>query len=655
MVKITLKGVCLLAAISLAAATAHAELLLNENFDYEAGNLYNQGGWVKFGGQTNKPIQIVEGNLVFDGYQSAAVGKMAKADCEGEQLSNQDLHRAFEAQTSGCVYMSALVNVQSALGDQFFLCFDGATKSAGIEDGIATANNWRLFVSKGETDGKIKFGLGKNKTASSVQTSAEYDINTTYLVVLKYEFITGAANDNLSLYINQIGENEPSEPLITTNAGTDAYTTDNGSSYDAGIGGVVIMQNGSGTKPTPTFTIDAVRVATTWAELFNQGTSGGEEPNPTKPAITAPAAVEFDSDYYYVLTGEPHTQTITVKGSDLEDDVTFAVNCDQITLSATSATKEQVMSEDGFELTLTLTATGAACEPKLTIGSTNATTVEVPIAWTLATTIDVADMAALRAAAAAANLDDEPLFRLTSPIVVSYQDGTNYIYLQDDKGGIRMKDEHGLLTTSTFATGTKLASGLFGTVADNFGYYFIPYRDIATDGTAEVNAVTATLAEIDADKSAYVDRLVRVEHVNFANSGQKFGTSQETFSQNGIEAKLRQLASVTDIAGQDIPARATVVGISTSTSAVIIAPRGWSDITPESTTTGYTAAANDAAICYATDGTLYIEHAAADITIYNLTGICVAKAVAAERITIGLPQGVYAVKIGDKTQKVVVR
>lgn len=652
MVKITLKGVCLLAAISLAAATAHAELLLNENFDYEAGNLYNQGGWVKFGGQTNKPIQIVEGNLVFDGYQSAAVGKMAKADCEGEQLSNQDLHRAFEAQTSGCVYMSALVNVQSALGDQFFLCFDGATKSAGIEDGIATANNWRLFVSKGETDGKIKFGLGKNKTASSVQTSAEYDINTTYLVVLKYEFITGAANDNLSLYINQIGENEPSEPLITTNAGTDAYTTDNGSSYDAGIGGVVIMQNGSGTKPTPTFTIDAVRVATTWAELFNQGTSGGEEPNPTKPAITAPAAVEFDSDYY-VLTGEPHTQTITVKGSDLEDDVTFAVNCDQITLSATSATKEQVMSEDGFELTLTLTATGAACEPKLTIGSTNATTVEVPIAWTLATTIDVADMAALRAAAAAANLDDEPLFRLTSPIVVSYQDGTNYIYLQDDKGGIRMKDEHGLLTTSTFATGTKLASGLFGTVADNFGYYFIPYRDIATDGTAEVNAVTATLAEIDADKSAYVDRLVRVEHVQFAQTG-TFGTAQVPFNQNGTEAKLRLFGSVADIAGRNIPPLATVVGISTSTSALLIAPRAWSDITPEEDT-GCSATETNAAICYANDGTLYVEHANAAVAVYNLTGICVAKAAPANRTAIALPQGIYAVKIDGKTHKVIVK
>lgn len=652
MVKITLKGVCLLAAIALAAATAHAELLLNENFDYEAGNLYNQGGWVKFGGQTNKPIQIVEGNLVFDGYQSAAVGKMAKADCEGEQLSNQDLHRAFEAQTSGCVYMSALVNVQSALGDQFFLCFDGATKSAGIEDGIATANNWRLFVSKGETDGKIKFGLGKNKTASSVQTSAEYDISTTYLVVLKYEFITGAANDNLSLYINQTGENEPSEPLITTNAGTDAYTTDNGSSYDAGIGGVVIMQNGSDAKPTPTFTIDAVRVATTWAELFDQGTSGGDEPNPTKPAITAPAAVEFGSDYY-VLTGEPHTQTITVKGSDLEGDVKFAVNCDQITLSATSAAKEQVMSKDGFELTLTLTATGAACEPKLTIGSTNATTVEVPIAWTLATTIDVADMAALRAAAAAANLDDEPLFRLTSPIVVSYQDGTNYIYLQDDKGGIRMKDEHGLLTTSTFATSTKLASGLFGTVADNFGYYFIPYRDIATDGTAEVNAVTATLAEIDADKSAYVDRLVRVEHVQFAQTG-TFGTAQVPFNQNGTEAKLRLFGSVADIAGRNIPPLATVVGISTSTSALLIAPRAWSDITSEEDT-GCSATETNAAICYANDGTLYVEHANAAVAVYNLTGICVAKAAPANRTAIALPQGIYAVKIDGKTHKVIVK
>lgn len=345
---------------------------------------------------------------------------------------------------------------------------------------------------------------------------------------------------------------------------------------------------------------------------------------------------------------------ITVKGTDLEDDVTFVSTCDQVTLSATSATKEQVMSADGFELTLTLKATGATCDPKLQIASTNAPAVEVPIAWMVLPTIDVADLAELRAKAAIVNLEDGPVFRITNPVVVSYQDGDKYIYLQDDKGGIRMQYVSSILSTTTLPTGTKIAAGLLGTVSDKFGYEFIPYCDITIDGTAEVKAVTATLAEIDADKAAYADRLVRIEHVTFANSGQKFGTSQESFSQDAKDASLRLFSSVTDIAGQTIPARATVVGISTSTSKLLIAPRGWSDITVESSTVAIDKA-TIATNCYTQAGMLIVENATTDIAVYNLTGICVAKAAAMPYASFTLPQGIYAVKMNGQTCKVVVK
>ena len=646
----------LLAFLFATTPAATAEVLLNENFEYEAGNLYNQGGWVKFGTQAEKPIQVINDNLIFSNYQSEAIGKMIKADCEGNHTGNQDLHKAFTAKTSGILYLSALVSIQKVLGDQFFLCFDGATSSSAIEDSKSTSNYWRLFVSQGTTESKFKFGLGKNKTTPTVTTTEEYDLNKTYLIILKYEFIEGATNDNFSLFINQIDAAEPT-PTITTNAGTDATATINGNTKNLGIGGVAIMQNGSETKPTtPSFTIDAIRVATTWAELFPSATPEPKpepEPDPTKPVISAPASIEFGSSYY-VLTGESYDVKIAVKGTDLEDDVTFASTCDQVTLSAASATKEQVMSAEGFELTLTLKATGATCDPKLQIASTNATTVEVPITWTVLTTIDVADLAELRAKAATVNLEEGPAFRITNPVVVSYQDGDKYIYLQDDKGGIRTKDEYGVLSTTTLPTGTKIAAGLLGTVSYNFGYEFIPYRDITTDGTAEVKAVTATLAEIDADKAAYADRLVRIEHVKFKNAGGAFGTTQESFSQDAKDASLRLFSSVTDIAGKTIPAQATVVGISTSTSTLLIAPRGWSDITGESSTVAIDKA-TIATNCYTQAGMLIVENATTDIAVYNLTGICVAKAAAMPYASFTLPQGVYAVKMNGQTCKVVVK
>lgn len=650
----------LLLAFLFATTTATAEVLLNENFEYEKGNLYGQGkdidstklGWIRYGTHTGNPIQVVEGALSYIGYQENAIGKAAKIT--NGSTTDEDLQIAFSNApiASNSIYAAMLVNITDAgQGEQpaYFAAFTGKTNKGWV-DGVNATEYGRIFSIKSEEEGKFKFGISKNNANPSV-TTENLNLGETYLLVLKYEFIDGGTNDITSLWVNPIDfKNEPVTTLIGTITQGDASTTN-------GLQAFEIRQGQSFNRLTPTMTIDAIRVATTWNELFPSATSEPDpepEPEPTKPAISAPASIEFGSTYY-VLTGESYDVTINIKGTDLEGDVTFAVDCDQVTLSATSATKEQVMSAEGFELTLTLKATGETCDPRLRITSTNAPAVEVPIAWMVLPTIDVADLAELRAkAAATVNLEASPAFRITNPVVVSYQDGDNYIYLQDDKGGIRMKDEFGVVSATTLPTGTQIAAGLLGIIQDNYGYEFIPYRDITTDGTAEVKAVTATLAEIDADKAAYADRLVRIEHVTFANSGQKFGTSQETFSQNGIKAKLRKLASVTDIAGEDIPAQATVVGISTSTSALLIAPRGWSDITVESSTVAIDKA-TAATICYTHAGTLIVENAATDIAVYNLTGICVAKAAAAPRITVDLPQGVYAVKMGGQTYKVVVK
>lgn len=637
---------CLLAALTLAAATANAKVLLNENFEYSTSELIgdgiSNGTWIQYGTNPEDAIRLTEPGLSKSGYQDEAKGKRVEL---GNVKLAKDAQAVFEGESikEGSIYYAALINLTEAPTDKanHFMALIQPPYSGTLEAGKTGTEFAMLSALQTET-GKYKLQVSRSNTTIAA-TEKTYTYGTTYLVVVKFTVVEGTSNDEVRLYVDPTSEAEP--------ATADAlYNSSSGSDLSRGILGLELCQTQTATRNAATVSIDAVRVATTWAELFNPTSTGGD-PDPATPTIIAPTSITFNE----VFSNEQYEQKITVKGTDLEGDVTFAVDCDQVTLSATSADKDQVMSDEGFELTLKLIATDATCTaPKLTITSHNATTVEVPLSWTLIPTIDVPDLASLRTKVATVNLDEFPLFRVLGPTAVSYQDGDQTIYLQDDKGGFRLQDDYSVWTGKNFAIGTKVAAGLIGYVTQEFGYYFSPIR-ITTDGETDVKAVTATLAEIDADKAAYADRLVRIEHVNFANSGQKFGTSQETFSQNGIEAKLRKLASVTDIAGQDIPARATVVGISTSASAVIIAPRGWSDITPESTTTGYTAAANDAAICYANDGTLYIEHATADITIYNLTGICVAKAFAAERIAIGLPQGIYAVKIGDKTQKVVVR
>lgn len=640
----------LLLAFLFATTTATAEVLLNENFEYEVGYLYNQGGWVKYSSHAKDSIRVVNTPLTYDGYQTTPIGKAVRigsSDTQGQDLMKHFCDTGFVKANS--FYLAALVNIEQAGTNYFLTLVDSA--SYAFADGKAPTEKLRLLATpNSENDNQFYFEIAKGN-ASSVKTTQAYELHTTYWVVIKYEFIIAATDsattktdDKILLYINPTSTTTPTESSANAILSGDTYGSD---IAWRGTNGIQLKQGATSTKTCPTLTIDAIRVATTWAELFPSATT---DPDPKKPAIIAPTGITFNE----VFSNEQYEQKITVKGTDLEGDVTFASTCDQVTLSATSATKEQVMSAEGFELTLTLKATGATCDPKLTITSTNAPAVEVPIAWMVLPTIDVADLAELRAQAATVNLEDGPAFRITNPVVVSYQDGDNYIYLQDDKGGIRMKDERGVVSATALPTGTKIAAGLLGTVSNNFGYEFIPYRDINTDGTAEVNAVTATLAEIDADKAAYADRLVRIEHVKFANSGQKFGTSQETFSQNGIDAKLRKLASVTDIAGQDIPAQATVVGISTSTSTLLIAPRGWSDITVESSTVAIDKA-TIATNCYTQAGILIVENATTDIAIYNLTGICVAKAAAMPYASFTLPQGIYAVKMNGQTCKVVVK
>lgn len=633
----------LLAFLFATTTAATAEVLLNENFEYEAETLLGSNVWVAYGTHPNSPIQLVASGLIYDGYQNAVKGKGVSL---GKEASGADAQYIFSKSiTEGSLYYAALINLTEAPTEKAgaFITLLQPGFSGSLESG-KTGTEFALLSALHSADGRYKLQISRNNTTVAA-TEATYLYNTTYLVVVKYSIIEGSTNDEVRLYVNPTSATEPTtaDALYNQSSGSDLNTT-------RGFHGIELCQTQAANKNAATLTIDAIRVATTWAELFPSATT---DPEPKKPVISAPESIEFGGSYY-VLTGESYDVKIAVKGTGLEDDVTFVSTCDQVTLSATSATQEQVMSADGFELTLTLKATGATCDPKLQIASTNATTVEVPITWTVLTTIDVADLAELRAKAATVNLEGEPVFRITNPVVVSYQDGDKYIYLQDDKGGIRMQYVSSILSTTTLPTGTKIAAGLLGTVSDKFGYEFIPYCDITIDGTATVNAVTATLAEIDADKAAYVDRLVRIEHVTFSNAGGAFGTAQETFSQDDKEAALRLFSSVTDIAGQTIPARATVVGISTSASKLLIAPRGWSDITVESSTV----AIDKATIvtnCYTQAGMLIVENATTDIAVYNLTGICVAKAAAMPYASFTLPQGVYAVKMNGQTCKVVVK
>ncbi len=213
--------------------------LLTEDFDYTSGTALTANGWTAHSGGTTNPILVSSTGLTYSGYANSGVGLAASI----AQVSGQDVNHTFTAITSGSAYVAAMVNVSAAqTGDYFF----------HLGTGTSTFNA-RLYIKT--TTGGFLFGLSK-ATETVVYTSSAYSLNTTYLVVLKYTFVSGSLNDIVDLFVNPTpGGVEPTPTIHTvTTSGTDATT----------LTAVFLRQGTAGSMPT--VKVDGIRVATTWAD-----------------------------------------------------------------------------------------------------------------------------------------------------------------------------------------------------------------------------------------------------------------------------------------------------------------------------------------------------------------------------------------------------
>lgn len=265
-----------LALVAFCATPAHADRMFTENFDYNLGDLYSQGGWLKYGTQAASPVQVVDEALTYAGYQDAAVGKAVKLE---QVASGQDVMIPFstEAITSGKVYASALVKVNAVADDQYFFVLLQPT-SKGIVDGKLPGENARILASKCDTEGKFVFKISRNSN-TLFETSGEYDLGGTYLVVMCYEFVDGEKNDIIRLWVNPVTSGAEPESTIAINSATHT-----GADMKS-IQGLELRQGSSATKTGPAVVVDAIRVGTAWADLFDSASA--EEPSMTvTPTVT---------------------------------------------------------------------------------------------------------------------------------------------------------------------------------------------------------------------------------------------------------------------------------------------------------------------------------------------------------------------------------
>lgn len=293
----------LFAMATLIGTTANAERLLTENFEYELGNLYSQGGWLKYGTQAAGPMQVIDNALTYPDYQDKAVGNAVHLT---QVASGEDLMRAVSetAISSGKVYLSALVKVNAVADDQYFLAFIQPT-SAGIVDKKTPPENTRLIASKGSADGKFVFKISRN-SATLFESTEEFELGKTYLVVMSYEFKEGTKNDVVQLWVNPAVASTEPQPNATINSAT--HTGADMKSFQA----IELRQGSSATKVGPEVIVDAIRVGTAWTDLFDVAS--------TEPTMTVTPTVVYDGSA--VAIGSSTTfATYAVEYANLENPI----------------------------------------------------------------------------------------------------------------------------------------------------------------------------------------------------------------------------------------------------------------------------------------------------------------------------------------------
>ena len=220
--------------------------IFSEDFNYADSAVLNSNGWVVNSGAGTNPIDVgVSNGLVYSGY-SGLTGFTAIAEGNAARLDNtgEDINKTFSTTvTTGSLYYTFLVNVTAAdaTGGYFTLLGPG---------GATATSPWfaRVFVKNSATANKINFGA--SNTSTGTYGTTDYNLGTTYLIIVKYDVSTTGA---LSLWVKSSGI-----PATEVAAGTPEVTATGSGS--ASVSAVYLRQYAA----TQNITVDGIRIYSTW-------------------------------------------------------------------------------------------------------------------------------------------------------------------------------------------------------------------------------------------------------------------------------------------------------------------------------------------------------------------------------------------------------
>lgn len=566
--------------------TANADRLVTENFEYPDGTqLYQQGAWLQYSTNAADPVTVSTPGLTYSGYLNDAVG--AKVTL-GQTASGQDLmipvtdEKGIDA---GPVYYSFLINVKD-LGEKdskaYFMCLVPNTKN-GLNDKGSGSEYVKLYALPSGAEGKFNFAFHSSAAydKASVNKSGDCDLNTTYLIVMRWEKAADSGSkDAIKMWVNPvIGAQEPVATVTRSSedTGSNLTVTNGGLKY------IEFRQGATASNSAPLVEIDGLRVADTWADLFDLSSQPAD-----KPAIFTSVV---EKELPVMLVGESYSFTANISGENLEDDITFTLSS-EIKASPASVAKEDAMAEGGVDVTFTITPTAANDNYSriITLTSGEAQSVEIRATGTV-----IAPVKTPTSVAAKAQVDNMYEFmQYTGKAVITAieeESAGRVVYLQDMFGAMKLDSQWLQLSEYDFKVGDEISGFLFMFTEDAseklpvMTPLVLNEEDPLFTVTQEGKFKTPTeirVADVTATTAAdYLWKLVTVKDATFTSENQATFANAKNFyftDADGTRGTLR-VFSTSGLAGKDVPTgTVSLTGISNSAAQLSLFLRGEDDI-----------------------------------------------------------------------------
>ncbi len=652
--------------------SASAKVYFTEDFDYTVeSQLVATETWMQHASTSANPILVTSGNLTHAGYCDAASGQQIQL---GTTSSSQKAFASFKNEerflysAGKSLYYSALINLQSAPTEKpaHFLCFAQSVSGDNVAFAEKSSpSDFALLSATQSSEGKYKLNISRNNTTAETATT-ELLYNTTYLVVVKYTFVEGTTNDIVSLYINPTSTHEPSS--------ADASSSSSGSGSDIttqieknrGIQGITVRQGGTFSRNASAVTLDAIRVADTWADLFpaagdsgdggDSGEGGEAEATPMlECGVLAGGELSSNAQLDGAVVGEEITCTLHIAGKDLKGDITLTTtDADILSINPSSVSKAD--AEAGGKEVIVTIKPSSSMSTQYTITASSEEAEDFPISiYCMAQQPPYQSLQAFIDAFAG---EESSYYDYTvkSDMVVTHvfqQNGDWCAYIQDATAGVRVYDDYGSM--QPYKTGDRIEE-LIGTLEWSYGVYSINTTYAPSNPAVVSNSPAEPIAIGIADMPNYVGRLVRINNVAIAT--ETTSTGVKTILTAGEATAELTTFSGSDVEIAALPAEADIIGIVRSANATVrrISPRSKADIIAKEGST-VNLENIEASKLWSEKGAICMQlNENANVEIFNVVGQqLIATHMEAGISTINLQSGIYLVNINGKAQKVIVK